>query len=51
MNSVPKEVIDSYFASREGDYKFEHEVPPNSLHPYSDYYRDLPDSIRTYLNR
>jgi hypothetical protein len=26
-------------------------VPPHSLHPHCDYYREVPDSVRKYLNR
>lgn len=43
--------MDWYFSGCDGDYKFEHNVPTNSLHPYRDYYQDVPDSVRTYLNR
>ena len=34
-----------------GEDLFIHNVKPNSLHPYSDYYRILPDSARKYLNQ
>lgn len=26
-------------------------MPSHSLHPYNDYFKELPDSVRTYLNR
>lgn len=49
-STVPKQVVDSFFLEK-GDYKLVHEVKRYSLLPVSDYYNDVPDSVRTYLNR
>ena len=44
-------MIDSYFQVPEGEYKLEHKVPDNAILPVSDYYTDIPDSARAYLNK
>lgn len=48
---IPQRVIDSFFEVPEGDYKLVHDVKKYSLLPVSDYYKDVPDSVRTYLNK
>jgi hypothetical protein len=51
ISEVPQSVIDSYLAPGEGEHKLDHTVSPSSLHPYSEYYKILPDNIRKYLNQ
>lgn len=51
LAGVPSEVVDALLAEGEGEYRLEHNVVPYSLHPHCDYYQDLPDSVRKYLNR
>lgn len=50
VTKISQAVIDSFFTTPEGDYKLEHEVRPYSLIPVNDYYKDIPDSVRKYLN-
>lgn len=51
LKSVPKTLIQNLLAPGDGEYRLHHSVPAYSLHPTSDYYALLPDSVRKYLNR
>lgn len=48
---ITQNIVDSFFVKPEGVYKLQHEVKEHSLLPVCDYYRDVPDSVRTYLNK